>query len=184
MKRLLLTSAAGLLLTSLSTFAQSLSDRLVIKQADGAQTIYGITELNEVSAGPGYAWYLGNSALADPAMYGRATALTEPGQPNWISDIFGVIDIAGIKYLAFSSDSETFDASGAASQYGGISQSLTETAGAYNMTMYLAPNLRAAGWTAEFSSDVEATVPDAGATASLLGLGLLGLGGLRRKLAA
>jgi hypothetical protein len=100
---------------------------------------------------------------------GNPTVLTEG---SGASDIFGVYTGFGNYYLGFESDDET------PIPLIEPPRTYPEGNGLFDATIYLAPGLRDAGYTATFWSDPEAPEPG---TLALLGLGIVGLAFRRRR---
>ena len=117
---------------------------------DGTGALVASTTVAEAVEDPNAVYTVPGIAI-DPAQFGNATTLIEAGSNSAtgpFSDIFGVASTGGGLFLAFSSDNEVTTPFGS---QGAIF--LQETiAGPYDATMYLDPMLRAAGWTAQFSS--------------------------------
>lgn len=161
-----------------SLFAQTspVSDWMKVWDGSGQLvTSITVTEADEIRNGPGFIYQIDNVLVpVDVSQFGNYGVLEE--QPGVYSDIFGIANIGSDYHLSFSSDVD-----GVPFPYGPAHIVLPETGIPVDVTMYLSPALRANGWTAQFWSDTEG-VPDAGATAGLLGLALMGLGLLRRSI--
>jgi hypothetical protein len=175
-KVLVLMVSFMLVLTSSTVWAEVISDYLKVYDPTGsiAYAVYA-TESQELENGPDYIYYISVTGLIDPNQFGNATVLVETSGPlaGQYSDIFGIANIDSENYLAFSSDTETMPI-----EFGTFPITLPENQLTYDATMYLNPDLQAAGYTAEFWSDSEVPVPG---TLLLLSSGLAGLAGLRRK---
>jgi hypothetical protein len=131
--------------------------------------------------------------LADPSQFGFATQVLDGN--GQVSDYFGVtkyknadgVDIldanGNIQYvLAFLSDGETglvnvVDFSNAVSE--GSCDVLLDGLCGFDASQYLNPGLKEGGYTAMFYSDVS-DVPEP-ATLGIFGVGLAGLGWMRRR---
>jgi hypothetical protein len=111
------------------------------------------------------------TAPVDPTQLGAPVNVAEAG--GTFSDIFGVASISQ-EVLGFTSDTET--APPAFAPVGSIVES--EQNGPLSATIYLAPDLRIAGWTATFQSDPEIPEP---ATLTLVASGAALLGFARRR---
>jgi hypothetical protein len=185
MKKILcLVGAVALGISALSTYAQSspVSDWMIVW--DGHHNVVAsavATESDELARGAGWVYYVPGVPI-DPTMFGKFSTVLEEGTTSpLLSDVFGVaLGGPGALYtLAFSSDTETVPV-----PYGQIPPPgpvYQEPGGPWDATMYLDLGLRQQGWTAQFGSDVPMPgVPDGGATALLLGFGVLGLGWVRR----
>lgn len=176
-----LSSAVCVSLTTLtfSTFAQSSPVSDWLKVWDGHGNLVAevqATEADEIANGSSHIYSISSSLVpVDSSQFGNYTSVQEPGSTG-LSDIFGVAHSGTDYYLAFQSDTDS-------SALGVPANKITvqETSSPVDATMYLSPSLRDAGYTAQFFSDVE-SVPDAGTTAGLLSLGLMGLGLLRKCL--
>jgi hypothetical protein len=111
----------------------------------------------------------------DVTQFGNPTVLLEPN--GRASDIFGVctLDSGATFTLCFNSDSETVGPN-----FGPFPRTFPEGDGKFDATLYLDPALQAAGWTAQFQSDV----PEPATWAMmLLGIGAMGWS-LRRRVKA
>ena len=158
------------------------SDTVTLYNPDGSVSFTaGVTEADELLAGNAY--YLGGSDYwADPAMFDKATALLEPNGD--ISDIFAIYQQLDANntlhyYLAFESDDN--EGSLQPPFFGTVLYRVPEGSGAIDVTNYLLPSWQTAGYILTFQSDAADSVPDP-ATMLLLGLGLMGLAGVRRKI--
>ena len=111
-----------------------------------------ISEADEIANGPGFIYTL--HTLGDGSQFGNYTTLyDDPLNPNSIGDLFGVVLTGNGFVLGFASDIDGIDFS---QFFGGPAQfNLFEGALVFDMTMYLAADVRALGWTAEFQSDFE-----------------------------
>jgi hypothetical protein len=161
------------------------SDLMIVLDVSGnvfdALVAFGSEEADNI--------YYFDPALVPPDPTAPLTFLAEPG--GTFSDVFGDVTLqVGFPFstLGFISDPFT----GLSGQV--FPGAITETPGAlipglvmepgsvptiaYSATPYLAPALRAAGFSAVFFSDVDVPEPD---TLSLLGIGILGLLGHARR---
>jgi len=170
-----LVGVGALALAALPAMAGSISDRLTVYKPDGS--VYASVWVDEVNEDPNQFYYINDASLIDPAEFGNATALIEPGgnpTNGPFSDIFGIFsDLTSNFFLGFQSDGDP------GVQFGpdGAAIFLTEVDGAsYDATRYLAPNLLTLGYTATFEVG---NIPEPGSLA-LLGLGTLALSAYRR----
>ena len=132
------------------------SDCMVVFDPNGLiVSSAGANEQDELNNGPSFVYTVPGVA-PDPAQFGFATTRCElgfacgPGQPaaNY-SDIYGVANVGGSLFLAFSSDDETGCPICSQGFY-----YLPETwPGIYATTFYLDPALQAQGFTAYFWTD-------------------------------
>jgi hypothetical protein len=160
-----------------------LSDIMTVYAPDGSIFAQiGATEADEVTNGPGFIYFLPNVAV-DPSQFGNYTMFYEQGgNPTdgpW-SDIFGIATGGPDDLnLAFASDVDNVPfpyASLAEDAYAIVEENPGVP---YDMTMYLSPDLREAGYTATFVSDAN-VVPEP-STFLLLGAGFVGVGLFRRR---
>jgi len=119
-----------------------ISDYVIITAPDGTQTRLDFDEMHEMFVYP-------DPTAADPSQLGNATALLE--SDGSISDIFGVISDGTNFFLAFSSDGED----GSPPQWPDDPQIFIQEdpINGHDATMYLSPDLRAAGYMLTFFSD-------------------------------
>ncbi|MCU1275102.1 MAG: hypothetical protein JWO48_2533 [Bryobacterales bacterium] len=157
---------------SVSAVADTLSDSLTVYAPDGSVfAAIGVAELVEDA---NQIYFIDIPDLVDTSQFGNATALLEPGTGTF-SDVFGVASTQGSLFLGFTSDTETVPAA-----FGGAAGiELLEDRPQFDATMYLARQLRDAGYTATFVSDIS-EVPEPSSVA-LLVAGLLGYVALRRR---
>jgi PEP-CTERM motif len=182
----LCTAAAPIIATPLTEPACTVgngcqSDRLWVVDPSGAQ-VYGksVQESQEV---PNAIYFIGVTGLIDRTMYGKPNILLDPPDFTMISDAVGVVFVGGDYYLGFKSDSDTGTP---AITFGtGTPTYLNETDARVDVTKFLNPALRDAGYTAYFRSDVVETseVPEP-ATVVLLGAGLCVAGAVRKRVRA
>ena len=158
--RLIQLMAAAVLALGISpAFAQLAgSDSVIVFDGNGdVVEILAISEADEIANGPGFIYVL--QTRIDVNQFRNFTTLyDDPLNPNSIGDIFGIADIGNGLQLAFASDIDGIDFS----QSFGVSAAHNIFEGSapfFDMTMYLATDLQALGWTAEFRSDFE-SVPE------------------------
>ena len=158
--RLIQLIAAAVLALGISpAFAQLAgSDSVTVHDGSGAvMEFLAISEADEIANGPGHIYVL--QTRADVNQFGNYTTLyDDPLNPNSIGDIFGVGNTGNGFFLAFASDVDGIDFS---QFFGGPGPNniFEGSALVFDMTMYLAEDLRRLGWTAEFQSDFE-SVPE------------------------
>jgi hypothetical protein len=171
-------------LTARANPVDPISDWLRIYDPSGAIAYeVSVTESQEAVNGANQVYYIPYPGLVDVSQFKNPTVLHKASGPlqGQAADIFGVGVInyglpGGGFFLAFASDSETEPA------YHNPTNALinyVKTHEIWDATMYLAPDLRAQGWTAEFYTTLY-VAPLPGAML-LLGSGLLGLAVLRKK---
>ena len=149
------------------------SDCLQIFNPDGSQlSLLAITEQDELDF-PGRIWSIGGVVPTDPIVLNTWIGLIEPGA-DALSDIVGVFPQGGGTAIGFISDAADFTGFN-------IVATVPETASPLDITQFLSPEARAAGFSASFQSDFEGAVPEPSTWAMLL-LGFAGLGyaGYRR----
>ena len=171
--RLIQLMATAVLALGISpAFAQLAgSDSVTVYDGNGDVVEFlAISEADEIANGPGFVYVL--QTRIDVNQFGNYTTLyDDPLNPNSIGDIFGVVFSGNGSVLAFASDVDGIDFS---QTFGGPGPNniFEGSALVFDMTMYLAADLRADGWTAEFRSDFESlAVPEP------LPLGLLAVAG-------
>ena len=156
------------------------SDCMLVFDANG--NLLASTSVLENQENPNQI-YTVNGIAPDPNQFGNATSLVEPNaggiaacqqSAQFCSDVFGVASVNGNLVLGFSSDDENTTPFGNQ----GANFLIENTAGPYDATRYLSPDLQAAGDTARFFSDVEAPEPG---SLMLIGSALLGFGWIRRR---
>ncbi len=173
--------AVPLLATPCTVGNGCLSDRIWILDPNGVQ-VFGqsVQESREV---PNAIYTIRVPDLIDPTMYGKPIVLLEPPAFTGISDIVGVVYLGGQYYLGFKSDSDT--GTPPVTFGSGHPTYMNETNARVDVTAFLSPVLRNAGYTAFFRSDVvEAPRVPEPAAAALVGGGLLLVAALRRRVKA
>ena len=153
-----------------------LSDRLWVVDPTGKQ-VYGLPVLayNEVA---NHIYFIDVPNLIDQSLYGHPTVLLEPPGYTDVSDVAGVVFANKSFFLGFKSDSDTGVPPitfGTGTPFFVHEQPFVRV----DLTKYLDPQLRSAGFTAYFRSDADAT-PEPG-TLLLLGAGLAGIAICRRR---
>src|SRR6516164_6310862 len=124
------------------------SDRLWVVDPSGAQ-VYGesVSEDREI---PNQIYYIGVTGLIDRTTYGKPIVLLDPPEFSVISDAVGVVFVGGNYYLGFKSDGDT----GVPITIGtGKPTYMNETDARVEVTRFLDPGLRNAGYHAYFRSD-------------------------------
>ena len=158
--RLIQLMAAAVLALGISPAFAQLAGSDSVTVYDGLGNIVEmltISEADEIANGPGFIYTL--QTRVDVNQFGNYTTLyDDPLNPNSVGDIFGVANINGSLLLSFASDVDGIDFS---QTFGGPGPNniFEGSASFFDMTMYLAADLRALGWTAEFRSDFE-SVPE------------------------
>jgi hypothetical protein len=178
---LLLSLLLLLPLTAGANPVDPISDWLRVYDRSG-NILYGVS-ITESQEDINKVYYINVPGLVDLSQFQNPTVLHKASGPlkGQAADIFGVGVInyglpGGGFFLAFASDSETAPA------YQNPTNALinfVKTQEIWDATMYLAPDLRTQGWTAEFYTTLY-VAPLPGAML-LLGSGLLGLAVLRKK---
>jgi len=125
-----------------ATDTPRISDYVIITAPDGTQTRLDFDKMHEMFVYP-------DPTAADPGQLGNATALLN--DDGSISDIFGVISDGTNAFLAFASDGED----GSPPQWPDDPQIFIQEdpINGHDATMYLSPDLQAAGYMLTFFSD-------------------------------
>jgi len=138
------------------------SDCLQINQGGTQLSLIAIIEQDELD-NPGKQWGISGLVDTNPLFLGQWLALIEPGT-GAISDVVGIPTDGTIAFVSDAADFSGFT----------IFASDVETSSAVDISDLLGPNAKAAGITALFQSDFEATVPEA-STWMMMALGFVGL---------
>jgi hypothetical protein len=168
--------------------ADAVSDVLTVYNPAG-RAVQVLTAMESQETGD-EVFFIGIASLADPAGFGHATTLCETAPCDSSSPFTNFSDIVGViqatigghtfSFIGFASDGENGIVPGTEAAFGGLGDHfMVEPSGPIDVTMYLNPTLRSAGWTATFQSDVE-VIPEP-SSLLLLGTGLLGIAGLVRR---
>ena len=145
--------------SSVSVVADTLSDSITVYATDG--TVFATATVIETVESANQIYFIDIPDLVDTSQFGNATALIELGTGTF-SDVFGVASTHGSLFLAFTSDTETVPAA-----FGALAAvRLLEDRAQFDATMYVAPRLREAGYTAAFFSDIS-EVPEPSSVALL-----------------
>ena len=158
--RLIQLIAAAVLALGISPAFAQLAGSDSVTVFDGTGNIVeflAISDADEIANGAGHVYVL--QTRADVNQFGNYTTLyDDPLNPNLIGDIFGVGNTGNGFFLAFASDVDGMDFSQFFGGQGPINI-FEGSALVFDMTMYLAADLRALNWTAVFQSDFE-SVPE------------------------
>ena len=178
--------ASGLAVVAFVMPAQAtavLSDSLeiffngVLVPNDGTTAGWNVYKLEGDPEG-GAGGFVFSEVPVDPNPPGRTVVFESKSDPT-ISDLVEITfdDVSQTLQLGFLSDTET----GLIINPSLKDKHAVEDNGPIDVTSYLAPGLRDAGYTAKFTSDVEAVPAPATLPLFATGLGLMGLLGWRKK---
>jgi hypothetical protein len=147
-----------------------ISDSLIVYDPTGA--VFDARYEGEIGEDPGR--IIASTVAVDPSQFGNPIVLVEP-KTGLDSDIVGICTCGGdgVLALGFASDSETTPVS-----FGGFPDTRPE-AGPVDVTKFLSPDLRDAGFKAIFTSDGDG-VPEPATWAMML-VGFAGLGSVLRQ---